>query len=96
MAGGAIVNTAGGKDYPGKMTLFVFLTCLVAATGGLIFGYDLGISGTLALIKIQSFSYEFLGLFSCMGYVILSCFVCCRWCDVHEFVSEEIFPFSLP
>ena len=45
MAGGAIVNTRGGKDYPGKLTLFVFLTCVVAATGGLIFGYDIGISG---------------------------------------------------
>ncbi|TKW29985.1 hypothetical protein SEVIR_2G004300v4 [Setaria viridis] len=45
MAGGAMVNTAGGKDYPGKLTLFVFFTCVVAATGGLIFGYDIGISG---------------------------------------------------
>ncbi|THU74220.1 hypothetical protein C4D60_Mb04t31080 [Musa balbisiana] len=33
------------KAYPGKTTPFVILTCLVAATGGLIFGYDLGISG---------------------------------------------------
>ncbi|XP_020587080.1 sugar carrier protein C-like [Phalaenopsis equestris] len=45
MAGGAVLNVAGGKDYPAKMTLYVFLTCLVAATGGLIFGYDIGISG---------------------------------------------------
>ena len=47
MAGGSIVNTVGAKDYNGKMTIHVFLTCLVAATGGLIFGYDIGISGTL-------------------------------------------------
>lgn len=45
MAGGAVVNTSGGKDYPGRLTLFVFFTCVVAATGGLIFGYDIGISG---------------------------------------------------
>ena len=45
MAGGVIASRVAGKEYPGKMTLFVFLTCLVAATGGLIFGYDLGISG---------------------------------------------------
>ncbi|CAL9080440.1 unnamed protein product [Musa textilis] len=45
MAGGVIVNTGGGKEYPGKLTLFVFITCVVAATGGLIFGYDIGISG---------------------------------------------------
>uniref|UniRef100_A0A0E0LG52 Major facilitator superfamily (MFS) profile domain-containing protein n=1 Tax=Oryza punctata TaxID=4537 RepID=A0A0E0LG52_ORYPU len=45
MAGGAVVSTGAGKDYPGKLTLFVFFTCVVAATGGLIFGYDIGISG---------------------------------------------------
>ncbi|CAL5094433.1 unnamed protein product [Urochloa decumbens] len=45
MAGGAMVNPAGGKDYPGRLTPFVFFTCVVAATGGLIFGYDIGISG---------------------------------------------------
>jgi hypothetical protein len=47
MAGGAVVNTGGGgKDYPGKLTMFVLFACVVAATGGLIFGYDIGISGT--------------------------------------------------
>ncbi|XP_020239862.1 sugar transport protein 1 [Cajanus cajan] len=46
MAGGVIVGgNASGKDYPGKLTFRVFMTCLVAAFGGLIFGYDLGISG---------------------------------------------------
>nr|CAD1829280.1 unnamed protein product [Ananas comosus var. bracteatus] len=44
MASGAIVSAAGAKEYPGTLTLFVFLTCVVAATGGLIFGYDIGIS----------------------------------------------------
>ena len=45
MAGGGFVNPVGGGDYPGKLTSFVLLTCIVAATGGLIFGYDIGISG---------------------------------------------------
>ncbi|XP_043715223.1 sugar transport protein 10-like [Telopea speciosissima] len=45
MAGGAIVSTGPIKNYNGGMTAFVFITCVVAATGGLIFGYDLGISG---------------------------------------------------
>jgi MFS transporter, SP family, sugar:H+ symporter len=43
MAGGNF--TEKGKEYPGKMTVFVFLACLVASSGGLIFGYDIGISG---------------------------------------------------
>lgn len=56
MAGGAITNARGdGKEYPGKMTLFVFLTCLVAATGGLIFGYDIGISGKIIHIITSPF-----------------------------------------
>lgn len=36
----------GIKEYPGKLTPFVTVTCIVAAMGGLIFGYDIGISGT--------------------------------------------------
>ncbi|KAL1317716.1 hypothetical protein HN51_069945 [Arachis hypogaea] len=31
--------------YPGKLTLRVVFTCIMAATGGLIFGYDHGVSG---------------------------------------------------
>ncbi|KAG0497523.1 hypothetical protein HPP92_002214 [Vanilla planifolia] len=45
MAGGGLSASSAPKQFPGKMTPFVFVTCLVAATGGLIFGYDLGISG---------------------------------------------------
>ncbi|KQJ89755.1 hypothetical protein BRADI_4g27540v3, partial [Brachypodium distachyon] len=46
MAGGGAVAATGSKqDYPGRLTPFVSMACLVAATGGLIFGYDIGISG---------------------------------------------------
>ncbi|EEF51092.1 sugar carrier protein C-like [Ricinus communis] len=46
MAGGGFAPTKDpNKDYPGKLTSKVLLTCFIAATGGLIFGYDLGISG---------------------------------------------------
>ncbi|KAL2902356.1 Sugar carrier protein C [Bienertia sinuspersici] len=46
MAGGAVATGAReGTDYPGKLTGYVFFTCLLAAAGGLIFGYDIGISG---------------------------------------------------
>jgi sugar porter (SP) family MFS transporter len=57
MAGGAMVQTVGGKTYPGKMTAFVFFTCLVASSGGLIFGYDIGISG--GVTSMDSFLSEF-------------------------------------
>jgi MFS family permease len=65
MAGGAIVNAAGAKHYPGKLTPFVFFTCVVAATGGLIYGYDIGISGKyLDLIHRLSLSFVFIPLIS--------------------------------
>ncbi|CAL5442353.1 unnamed protein product [Camellia sinensis] len=45
MAVGVGMGPAGGKAYPGKLTFKVMATCIVAAMGGLIFGYDIGISG---------------------------------------------------
>ncbi|GLT90935.1 hypothetical protein SLE2022_088500 [Rubroshorea leprosula] len=39
------VITTGGKDYHGNLTFKVFITCIIAASGGVIFGYDLRISG---------------------------------------------------
>ncbi|CAN6204460.1 unnamed protein product [Urochloa humidicola] len=49
MAGGGVaalgVNTDRAAQYKGRMTLAVAMTCLVAAVGGAIFGYDIGISG---------------------------------------------------
>jgi hypothetical protein len=47
MPGAIITNNGSGKNYPGKLTFRVFITCLTAAFGGLIFGYDLGISGII-------------------------------------------------
>ncbi|KAH6776043.1 sugar transporter 1 [Perilla frutescens var. hirtella] len=46
MAGGGFGPGPGtGKEYPGNLTLYVLVTCVIAAMGGLIFGYDIGISG---------------------------------------------------
>jgi hypothetical protein len=53
MAGGAIVPSDGpATDYGGSLTLSVFMSCLVAASGGLIFGYDIGISGPVFKTKL--------------------------------------------
>ncbi|PSS04133.1 Sugar transport protein [Actinidia chinensis var. chinensis] len=45
MAGGVGIGPSSGKAYPGDLTGKVLVTCIVAAMGGLIFGYDIGISG---------------------------------------------------
>lgn len=42
---GRVLSGEGITEYPGKLTPFVTITCIVAAMGGLIFGYDIGISG---------------------------------------------------
>ncbi|KAK1577923.1 hypothetical protein Q3G72_026019 [Acer saccharum] len=45
VAGVAITSEGGQSQYSGKMTPFVVLSCTMAAMGGVIFGYDIGISG---------------------------------------------------
>ncbi|EOX99090.1 Major facilitator superfamily protein [Theobroma cacao] len=57
MAGGVYIDDTGVKHYEARVTFFVLVTCMVAATGGLIFGYDLGISGGVTSME------EFLKLF---------------------------------
>ncbi|XP_065867739.1 sugar transport protein 10-like [Euphorbia lathyris] len=52
MAGGGFVSESGGKNYEGGVTGFVIITCLVAAMGGLIFGYDIGISGGVTSMDV--------------------------------------------
>ncbi|KAF3451573.1 hypothetical protein FNV43_RR07668 [Rhamnella rubrinervis] len=42
---GGIPAGGSSKAYPGNLTPYVTVTCIVAAMGGLIFGYDIGISG---------------------------------------------------
>jgi len=52
MAIGGFVDApaaAAGADYGGRVTSFVVLSCIVAGSGGILFGYDLGISGCVAL-----------------------------------------------
>ncbi|CAL4991344.1 unnamed protein product [Urochloa decumbens] len=41
----AVPNGGPAPDYGGGLTFSVVMSCLVAASGGLIFGYDIGISG---------------------------------------------------
>ncbi|KAF6164564.1 hypothetical protein GIB67_025390 [Kingdonia uniflora] len=46
MAGGSMASSGGpSNSYSGGMTFYVFWTILIASCGGLIFGYDIGISG---------------------------------------------------
>ncbi|KAK9914843.1 hypothetical protein WJX75_001199 [Coccomyxa subellipsoidea] len=51
MAGGGIdVGVAGARaaQYEAKITPAVIIICLIAASGGLLFGYDIGVTGGVA------------------------------------------------
>ncbi|KAH6769884.1 Major facilitator superfamily protein [Perilla frutescens var. hirtella] len=45
MAGGGFAASAGGTEFEAKITPIVIISCIMAATGGLMFGYDVGVSG---------------------------------------------------
>ncbi|PRQ35043.1 putative major facilitator, sugar transporter, major facilitator superfamily [Rosa chinensis] len=51
------IARGGGKEYAGKLTGYVLVTCIIAAMGGLIFGYDIGISG--GVTSMDSFLKKF-------------------------------------
>ncbi|XP_077224701.1 sugar transport protein 5-like [Tasmannia lanceolata] len=57
MAGGVFSVNGDGKNFNGRLTASVIITCIVAASGGLIFGYDIGISG--GVTTMESFLRKF-------------------------------------
>lgn len=60
MAVGVMDIEEGGASLPGKTTFQVVMCSIIAAVGGLMFGYDIGISG-LFLRFNYFFSFSFLG-----------------------------------
>jgi hypothetical protein len=53
MPAGGFTAYTGRHNYPGKITWSVIIACCVASSGGLIFGYDIGISGLHLLLFSQ-------------------------------------------
>ncbi|CAN6548017.1 unnamed protein product [Malus baccata var. baccata] len=45
MAGGGFSAGPDGREFEAKITPIVIISCIMAATGGLMFGYDVGVSG---------------------------------------------------
>ncbi|CAM6103623.1 unnamed protein product [Calypogeia fissa] len=57
MPGGIIATNPWSKPYNGRTTSYVVLTSIMAASAGLVFGYDIGISG--GVTSMQSFLGKF-------------------------------------
>lgn len=47
MPAGGFAGPTGnsGTEFEAKITPIVIISCIMAATGGLMFGYDVGVSG---------------------------------------------------
>ncbi|PKI73900.1 hypothetical protein CRG98_005770 [Punica granatum] len=73
MAVGSFADAGDGHvpDFGGKITASVVITCIVAATSGLIFGYDIGISGgvTTMVPFLQKFFPDVLTSFTSSLYI---------------------------
>ena len=58
MAGGAMAPTGPMKVYNGVVTTYVITACIVAASGGALFGYDNGITGGVVSHKALQMSVQ--------------------------------------
>ncbi|XP_022932731.1 sugar transport protein 13-like [Cucurbita moschata] len=57
MPAGGFSGSHGGTEFEAKVTTAVIISCIMAATGGLMFGYDVGVSG--GVTSMPSFLKEF-------------------------------------
>lgn len=51
--GGFSVSAPEGTHFEAKITPIVVVSCIMAATGGLMFGYDVGVSGEPDLLLLM-------------------------------------------
>jgi hypothetical protein len=85
-----LVDAGGGdgRQYGGRITVFVALSCITAAMGGTIFGYDLGTSGTNTTAEFQ--------IHVPIDYSITGCFAQHRWRVIHGVVPGGVLPGRVP
>lgn len=78
------------QRYNGRITWFLVLSSMVAATGGIIFGYDIGISGFCFFFLCLICTYTYIFLFCNYHFIRL-----CRWSNFYGIIFEEILSGSL-
>jgi len=53
-SGDGAVDKGRAEQYKGRVTVHVIIACIVAATGGSLFGYDVGISGSVLIPSLSN------------------------------------------
>ena len=56
-AGGMAMGPGSNKAYAGHVTTYVIISCIVAASGGALFGYDNGVTG--GIVAMHPFLRKF-------------------------------------
>ncbi|KAK6155910.1 hypothetical protein DH2020_010158 [Rehmannia glutinosa] len=54
MAVSVAINSTETEQYKGKITGLILLSCIIAATGGLLFGYDTGVTGVYSKMQDET------------------------------------------
>lgn len=78
----AAVTKERAEQYKGRVTPYVIIACIVAATGGSLFGYDIGISGNSLIYHVNHkffFLLLFFNVFRIFNFIIFrvkTCFDC--------------------
>lgn len=84
-AGGFSVSAPSGVEFETKITPIVVVSCIMAATGGLTFGYDIGISGIPRRRRASHFIH--LLIFSipcmCLYHLAFACAGSRESCEIH-------------
>lgn len=77
MAGGFGPTGGGGTEFEAKITPIVIISCIMAATGGLMFGYDVGVSGNYNYLLHLLLYRVFLSYTELFEYLIIFFFLRC-------------------
>lgn len=84
------------RRYGGRVTTFVVLSCITAGMGGVIFGYDIGVSGACLQLQIGQSNKRGKHRDSSTMNEDDDMAGICRWCDLDGRIPEHVLPGGIP
>jgi hypothetical protein len=77
------VGKGRAEHYKGRVTVHVVIACIVAATGGSLFGYDVGISGSVIIIpSLSNFCFTFMFFCNIFSLIIKQISTTCLFFNI--------------